>query len=538
MSTQKNLITLCIATVFTLGLAACGGVAEPTELETVQTDAAKAATDARTAATDAQTAADAADTARANRATIQTGDLHGGNSGAHAMYAQGHADDADTAATNAETASAAAAEATTVSDATRELVAAETALADATTAKGKAEGSRDEAMTASGKEVKIVDKTKMVGATSITIDGSTLDETRNEATKVTGKVGDITTMSEAVDGVDGVAAEPTANPPVAAVAQKPGVAEGRTIDIGFSYDSADDDARVTLVISYIGSETVGAYMPSNDPDVTGTKADTVTINDTDSPLTPLAGSFYPATDGLDTSGTIAAVAIEGVTVYSYEDASDMTVYVRLEQATTLNGDTTYTYEVVNIAKGVDLPDASDYRHLHFGLWASLKDAGDDDNEAPGDLGIGFVTALSSGMGMTPAADMLNHGSATYNGNYVATVQAGDPQGDGALSWKNGDASMMADFADGTVAVTLDDLVTLDGGIEGNTFSGTEAAIHDTEADDEGIQNGSPLNMAGEFTGAFEGGFFGSAANEAGGVFDFTSKDNKDGAFRGSFGGAR
>ena len=25
MSTQKNLITLCIATVFTLGLAACGG---------------------------------------------------------------------------------------------------------------------------------------------------------------------------------------------------------------------------------------------------------------------------------------------------------------------------------------------------------------------------------------------------------------------------------------------------------------------------------------------------------------------------------
>ena len=26
MSTQKNLITLCFATVFTLGLAACGGV--------------------------------------------------------------------------------------------------------------------------------------------------------------------------------------------------------------------------------------------------------------------------------------------------------------------------------------------------------------------------------------------------------------------------------------------------------------------------------------------------------------------------------
>ena len=181
MSTQKNLITLCFATVFALGLAACGGGGggdapvtgmmdgdgsmdgdgpELTELATVQADAATAATNARTAATDAQVAADAADTARANRAAIQTGDLHGGNSGAHAMYAQGHADDADTAATNAETASAAAAEATTVRAATTALVAAETALTAATTAKGKAEGSRDEAVTASGKEVKVVDKTK------------------------------------------------------------------------------------------------------------------------------------------------------------------------------------------------------------------------------------------------------------------------------------------------------------------------------------------------------------------------------------------
>ena len=557
MSTQKNLITLCFATVFALGLAACGGGGggdapvtgmmdgdgsmdgdgpELTELATVQADAATAATNARTAATDAQVAADAADTARANRATIQTGDLHGGNSGAHAMYAQGHADDADTAATNAETASAAAAEATTVSDATRELVAAETALDDATTAKGKAEGSRDEAVTASGKEVKVVDKTKSVGGTSITIDGSTLDETRNEARKVTGKVGDITTMSDAVAGADDDDATEGVNE------QKPGVTAGRTIDVGFSYDSADDDARVTLVISYIGSETVGAYVDGSAQDVMGTKADTVTIEidgtNTDRPLTSLAGSFYEATGGLDTNGNIQADATEGITVYSYEDADDGTVYVRLDQSTTTNGDTVYTYQDVDIAKGVDLPDPSDYRHLHFGLWASLKDAGDLDNEAPGDLGIGFVTALSSGMGRTPAADMLNHGSATYNGNYVATVQAGDPQGDGPLSWKNGDASMMADFEEGTVAVTLDDLVTLDGGIEGNTFSGTEAAIHDTDAGTDGIQNGSPLNMAGEFTGAFEGGFFGSAANEAGGVFGFTSKDNKDGAFRGSFGGAR
>ena len=33
-------------------------------------------------------------------------------------------------------------------------------------------------------------------------------------------------------------------------------------------------------------------------------------------------------------------------------------------------------------------------------------------------------------------------------------------------------------------------------------------------------------------------FFGPSAAEAGGVFDYASTDNKNGAFRGAFGGAK
>ena len=45
-------------------------------------------------------------------------------------------------------------------------------------------------------------------------------------------------------------------------------------------------------------------------------------------------------------------------------------------------------------------------------------------------------------------------------------------------------------------------------------------------------------MAGKFMGSFSGAFFGPKAKEAGGVFDYSSEDNEDGAFRGAFGGVR
>ena len=41
-----------------------------------------------------------------------------------------------------------------------------------------------------------------------------------------------------------------------------------------------------------------------------------------------------------------------------------------------------------------------------------------------------------------------------------------------------------------------------------------------------------------FTGEFTGGFYGEKAAETAGIFDFSSKNNEDGAFIGAFGGAK
>ena len=54
---------------------------------------------------------------------------------------------------------------------------------------------------------------------------------------------------------------------------------------------------------------------------------------------------------------------------------------------------------------------------------------------------------------------------------------------------------------------------------------------------------SGLDSTGKFTGSFSGGFYGTKAAEAGGIFDFASDDDNDGAneggaFRGAFGADR
>ena len=72
------------------------------------------------------------------------------------------------------------------------------------------------------------------------------------------------------------------------------------------------------------------------------------------------------------------------------------------------------------------------------------------------------------------------------------------------------------------------LATLTGDIDENTFQGTEATTMGTPK--------GRLAADTDFTGVFNGGFFGSKAAEAGGVFDFQS--SKDGAFTGAFGGDR
>ena len=67
-------------------------------------------------------------------------------------------------------------------------------------------------------------------------------------------------------------------------------------------------------------------------------------------------------------------------------------------------------------------------------------------QASADLGIGFVQNFS-GEGLTSIGggsdDMPNAGGATYNGNWVAAVQAADGDGNGPISLTNGDASLSA-----------------------------------------------------------------------------------------------
>ena len=175
-----------------------------------------------------------------------------------------------------------------------------------------------------------------------------------------------------------------------------------------------------------------------------------------------------------------------------------------------------------------IPEATDYQHIHFGVWAALGDAEDDGTQEIDGLGIGFVQNFSGG-GMT-GADMPNNGSAMYNGNWVATVQGADEDGNGDMSLEHGVASIYAQFGDGDITATLTDLATLTGDIAGNQFSGTKAVA----SSDRG------LDASADFEGSFSGAFYGAKGAEAGGVFDFASDDgdNEGGAFRGAFGGKK
>ena len=90
----------------------------------------------------------------------------------------------------------------------------------------------------------------------------------------------------------------------------------------------------------------------------------------------------------------------------------------------------------------NFPMAMEFEHLHYGVWNSLNAKG----TAIADLGTGFVTATADGGGMT-GDDMPNHGSATYNGQWVASVRG---SGGGAITAQNGNSTMMANFVKNTV----------------------------------------------------------------------------------------
>ena len=74
--------------------------------------------------------------------------------------------------------------------------------------------------------------------------------------------------------------------------------------------------------------------------------------------------------------------------------------------------------------------AIDYKHIHFGVWAALGAAEKSGSQELSDLGIGFVQSIGDGL---TGADMPNNGKATYNGSWVAAVQAEEEDGNGDIS---------------------------------------------------------------------------------------------------------
>jgi len=129
-------------------------------------------------------------------------------------------------------------------------------------------------------------------------------------------------------------------------------------------------------------------------------------------------------------------------------------------------------------------------------------------------------------------NMPAFGTAKYNGNWVATVQAADPDGNGDVMLRDGAAMVEANFRSHMIHADLTGLAMLKGSIAGNEFSGTMAS---GVSDMHGLTSTA---AGGEFSGAFSGAFYGDQAMEVGGVFDFMSEDMKAGAFRGAFGGSR
>ena len=556
---------------------------ELNELETAQAAAVDAATAAKTAADNAETAATAAKEAGTNLATLQTGET----ARSLAEEAAAAAYKAMAAYMEAKAASDEAAEAEDITSAVEAKAKAVAAQATAETAALDASEKGTAAEEAAVVELKIDGLRKSVGDdTAIMADaGSSQVITgvgADAQTVITGLIKSMNPMTPgaAVGGKAFVEAMPDENPAVVGVAHVQAVAK-RDLTIGKTLDSDDDMARLMLVTHYAGTNSVKVYAkadadPADDTadDLTGTVASDGSIQTVgvDTPLVATddvfvtlksVGMYYLATGGqtgedvstgrdqLDHTDLVGAKA-EATEVFSYPsdtdnnaDTDDVTVYVVLESSedtTGVNATTTVVYQHVDITvvgpadedgdpttMGVkaNIPEATEYKHIHFGVWAALGDAKKGGSQAPSDLGIGFVQNIS-GEGMT--ADMPNNGGASYTGNWVATVRGADPDGNGDIVLQSGASALTANFTKATIEATLTGLAKLEGDIDTNTFSGTKATVMDDDP--------HGLDSDGKFTGSFSGGFFGDATAEAGGVFDFTSKDAADGEFRGAFGGDR
>lgn len=270
------------------------------------------------------------------------------------------------------------------------------------------------------------------------------------------------------------------------------------------------------------------------------------------PPTLEAGLLDPVADSLDASDLVQEET-KGKVIYAFSrpDATagnppitgNVVEVQRLTQVLPSGLSVTdVTYQIVDITapaapdgsdpQGTGTPDALDprgvtaniamadkYSHVNFGVWAGLgeakKPSGAQDLSG---LGIGFVENISD-EGMT---QKLGIGTATFSGDWVAIIQERHTE---SFEMDTGGATLVANFAKGTVRGVLDGLATLDGALSGNAFSGTKAT-NVTHAD---------LNPTGNYTGSFSGGIYGEDGSEAAGVFDFDGGAS-GGSFRGAFGG--
>lgn len=583
---EYKLTTVCCAAALALVLTACSSSSdndtaaapepeptqpepmepepmEPTDLEMAQDAAMAAAAAAMTASGDADMAADGAEAATMNLATLQTGAMASDQAAKARMYA----DAAMQAYMDAKAASDAAAAATDTGAAIRAQIDAEDAQATAEEAAMKAGEYGDMAVETAMGELMIDGAMKSVGDTSVNaMAGASSVSTGSGADAQTVITGLIASMNPKTDGaaitgvafVNAVADDLTTvdDETAEATAYKQAAAARPGLTIGKVLDSSDDMARLMLITKYAGEEMVRVFNGGTGAAVTGTKAGYISIDvtatadttETNNVALRSEGMFYAAgtAAGTLTSDLEIGAETKSVEVFSYTNPNDDTTNYAVLTTTSTDagtGTTTYTYtpgaditapaaqdgpdaggdpEQVQVTSGI--PAAVEYEHIHFGAWAGLGEAAKDGSQKIADLGIGFVQSIGDGM---TGADMPNAGEATYNGNWAAAVRRANSTGAGDISLTSGDATLAANFGEAEITATLTGLATLEGSIDGSMFSGTKAAA-----------TGGGLAVGGAFTGMFSGGFYGAAAAEAGGVFDFTSDGMKGGEFRGAFGGVK
>ena len=216
----------------------------------------------------------------------------------------------------------------------------------------------------------------------------------------------------------GVAAMPDAAPVVEYVAPTASAVERPSFDIGKTLDDPTDMARLMIVTQYAGSKTVNVYASTGTESVAvsgvllsdgriqtaGDDSPTDEADDTFVTLKPV-GMYYLGLDGAvllgDGSESVAATA-KPVQVFSYSgtgradnDNDDVSGYaVYRQDTTTAAGVTMISYAAADItftinrdgdaATGDDagneevavtakIPEATDCKHIHFGVWAALGD---------------------------------------------------------------------------------------------------------------------------------------------------------------------